>query len=409
MSPLSLRKQIALLPAFAGLCVLTLWLASAPAAQAQKKSAAEPPPDVLVLSNGDTLHGRFVNSIDGKVTFHSDSLGDVTLSWDKVRSLRAHERFAVVNKSVKLPGNAHTEKIPVGELAVEDGAITVQGENAQPIARIPVKETAFILKQETVTQAAKGESLLAGWGGSATLGSSVVTATQKQFTFSGGLHLARVAPSESWLRTRNRTMLDFTGSYGKITQPSYTSGGVFVPELVTKSAIYHADAERDEYISPRLFLLGQTAFDHNYSQNLDLQQIYGGGLGWTVLKTPRQEADLKATLQYEVQQFIPDPAGITPTAPTQHLVGSTFSADYALHLRLFTFAQQLAYLPAYNQFHDYSANETNTVTFPAYKSLSFSLGTIDSYLNDPPVSEPPTKRNSFQFIMGLTYAIRPRQ
>jgi Protein of unknown function, DUF481 len=283
----------------------------------------------------------------------------------------------------------------------------VEGSNGQPMARIAVKDTAFILKQETVNRVARGKDMLKGWSGSATIGASELTATQKQFTISGGIRLTRTMPAVSWLRTHNRTALDFTGSFGKITQPGYTSGGVPVPEQVTKSAIYHADAERDEYFSPRLFVLAQTAFDHNYSQNLDLQQIYGGGLGWTVLKTPKQSADLKATMQYEMQQFIPNAAGTTPTSPNQNLVGSTFSVNYSLHLPLFTFAQQLAYLPAYNQLHDYSATESNTVTFPAYKRLSFSVGTIDSYLDDPPVSEPPTKRNSFQFNMGLSYAILP--
>jgi hypothetical protein len=36
------------------------------------------------------------------------------------------------------------------------------------------------------------------------------------------------------------------------------------------------------------------------------------------------------------------------------------------------------------------------------------VGTNDSYLNDPPVTAPPTKRNSFQFTMGLTYAIKSK-
>jgi len=33
---------------------------------------------------------------------------------------------------------------------------------------------------------------------------------------------------------------------------------------------------------------------------------------------------------------------------------------------------------------------------------------LDSYLNFPPAAIPPTKRNSFQFTMGLTYAIKSR-
>ena len=197
-----------------------------------------------------------------------------------------------------------------------------------------------------------------------------------------------------WLNPRNRTSADFTGSYGKISEPG-------TPPL--KSSIYHFEAERDQYISPRVFALGQVAFDHNFAQNLQLQQIYGGGLGWTFLKTERQEADLKGTIQYERQQFIQAASG-----ENQNLIGSTFSLSYALQAKLFTFTQDLAYIPAYNNPHAYSANETNTVTFPAYKNLGFSLGTIDTYLNGPPASIPPTKRNSFQFVMGLTYAIKSK-
>ena len=63
---------------------------------------------------------------------------------------------------------------------------------------------------------------------------------------------------------------------------------------------------------------------------------------------------------------------------------------------------------AYNNSKAYSANETNTLAFPAYKRLSFSVGTLDSYLNDPPVSLPPTKPNSLQFTMGISYAIKSK-
>jgi hypothetical protein len=129
-----------------------------------------------------------------------------------------------------------------------------------------------------------------------------VAATQNQYSVLGSIGLVRLVPTVSWLNSRNRTSTDFSWSFGKITQPGYTYGGVYTPAVVTKSAIYHADAERDEYLSPRFFVLGQTAFDHN--------------------------------------------------------------------------------------------------------RLSFSVGTTDSYLNDPPVSLPPTMRNSFQFTMGLTYAIK---
>ena len=161
-------------------------------------------------------------------------------------------------------------------------------------------------------------------------------------------------------------------------------------------------------ISPRAFSgWRQVAFDHNFSQLLALQSVFGGGVGLTAFKKTKQELDVKGTAQYEKQQFIAPPAP-SVVSPSQNIIGSTFSANYALKLKLFAFTQEVAFVPAYNTPHDYSANETDTLSFPAYKNFSFSVGTLDSYLNDPPISTPPTKANSFQFTMGVTYAFKSK-
>jgi Protein of unknown function, DUF481 len=381
-------------------------------ATAQTKPAADPAPDVLVLSNGDTLHGKFVSSLQGKVTFHSDPLGDVSIDWDKVKELHTSEKFAVLEKNVKLHGRRGGTHLPAGKLEVENQSLTIETESVPPPPPIPIKDALYILDQAAVDKQINHEpGFFTGWNGAATAGATLISATENQYTVSGGIGLIRQVPTASWLNPRNRTSLDFSGSFGKITQPAYTvpasppttTTPTIVAAVTSKSAIYHADAERDEYFSPRVFALAQTAFDHNYAQDLDLQQIYGGGLGWTVLKTAKQEGDLKGTVQYEKQQFI---SGSSST--NENLVGSTFAANYALKTKLVVYTQGLAFIPAYNVPRAYSANETDTFAFPAYKNLSFSIGTIDTYLNDPPVSLPPTKRNSFEFTMGLTYAIKSK-
>src|ERR1017187_10908771 len=81
MASLHLQAGSALLLAIALTGHLTSYAQSAPAA-----------PDVLVLSDGDTLHGKFVNEIGGKVTFPTDSLGDVSLTWDKIKELHSTDR-----------------------------------------------------------------------------------------------------------------------------------------------------------------------------------------------------------------------------------------------------------------------------------------------------------------------------
>jgi hypothetical protein len=367
---------------------------------AQTKPASEP--DVLVLKNGDTLHGKLVNTVGDKVNFHSEALGDLSIKWEDVKELHTAENFAVLDNTVKERGKKHMHQIPVGKIDFADQAVTVHPESGPPPPSVPAKNAGYIMDQATLDKEVYHHpSFAAGWNGAATAGATVVAATQNQYTFAGALALVRVVPTVDWLDRRNRTLVDFTGSYGKITQPAYFSGGVLVPSTFTKTAIYHADAERDEYLTPRIFALAQIAFDHNYAQNLDLQQIYGGGLGWTFLKTETQTADVKGTVQYERQTFI-------GSSTEEDLIGSTFSLDYLLNLKFLTFAQGVAYIPAYNNSRAYSVNETNTLAFPAYKNLSFTVGTLDSYLNNPPASEPPTKRNSFQFTMGLTYAIKSK-
>jgi hypothetical protein len=395
---LSLLKDFASRPRVALLAVIAALVS--PQCPAQKPT---PPADVLVLSDGDTLHGKLVNEVGGKITFHTESLGDVTVTWDKIKELHAGGNLAVLDKTVKRGRKKHEDQIPSGSIDVEAGAVTVRGANV-PAAPIPVKNAEYIVDAAVLDKQLNHEpNIRTGWNGAASAGATLVQATQNQYTVTGALGLVRVDPSVAWLDPRNRTAIDFSGSYGKITQPAYTSGGVTVASTTTKSAIYHADAERDQYLSRRFFALAQTAFDHNFSQDLDLQQIYGGGMGWTIFSTPHHEADLKATVQYEKQQFIS-----ATSAANQNLVGSTFSASYALRMKLLAYSQILQFIPSYNTPRAYSVNETDTVVFPAYKDLGFSLGTIDTYLNDPPASLPPTKRNSFQFTMGLTYAIKSK-
>jgi Protein of unknown function, DUF481 len=368
---------------------------------AQNNPPSSPAPDVLVLSNGDTLHGKFVSAIQGTVTFHSEPLGDISLTWDKIKELHTGQKVAVIDKSVKLSGRKNKGNIPTGTVAVENKTIVIQPESGPALPPIPEANAPYVVDLTTLDkQINHTPPFLAGWNGAATAGASIVNATQNQYAFSGAVGLVRTVPTVSWLNPRNRTSIDFLGNYGKITEPAYTTPAGIVPSVTTKTAIYHADAERDEYFTPRVYALALVAFDHNFSQNLDLQQIYGGGLGWTVLKTPSQQLDLKGTIQYERQAFI------SGTPSERNLVGSTVGAAYVLKTEIATFTQDVFFLPAYNDPSAYSVGETNTLGFTAYKNFGFTVGTIDSYLNNPPISLPPTKRNSFQFTMGLTYTIK---
>jgi Protein of unknown function, DUF481 len=358
-------------------------------------------PDVIIFKNGDQLSGKFVQAIGDSISFHSDIVGDVTIKWSNVREVRTAQKLAVVEKNTQFKHHQIPPSVPIGNLSVTDDHIAVSGTSAT-IAPIPIKSAQYVLDETTLNRQLRGEpGFFRAWNGAGTAGVTLVQATQNQYSFNGAVSLARVIPTVSWLDPRNRTIIDYSQSYGKITQPSYTDvNGNFVPSTFTKTSIFHADAQRDQYVSSRFYLLGQIAFDHNYSQSLDLQQIYGGGVGYTAIRTETQQLDLKATLQYERQAFF-------NTSTNQNLIGSTFGTDYTAHLpRKMVFAQQLLYIPAWNNTRAYSVAETNNLTFSAYKNFGFTLGTLDTYLNNVPLTSPPTKRNSFQFTAGVTYTIK---
>lgn len=359
-----------------------------------------PEPDVLIFVNGDQLTGKLTHSTGDSVSFHSDMAGDITVSWSKVKELRSNRQFVVLGKDAHWKWR-NAQKVPSGSIKVLDNKIELTGK--QEIQTMPIKSTADVLDVDTFNREARRDTnFFHNWKGAATLGVTTIQATQNNYTYTAGASLVRNMPTVDYLPPRNRTFANFSSSYSRITQRQ-AQGAPLLPAL--KTSIYHVDSERDEYLSSRAYLLGAVAFDHNFSQGLDLQQIYGGGVGWTVIKNPQQTLDLKATLQYEKQVFL-----ATSTNVNTNLIGSTFSVNYLRNLPLkIVFQQQLQYLPAYNLPYAYSANETNSLTFPLYKRFRFQIGTQDSYLNNPPTviyPAPPNRRNSFQFTTGINITLK---
>ncbi len=145
-----------------------------------------------------------------------------------------------------------------------------------------------------------------------------------------------------------------------------------------KTSIYHGSVERDEYFSTTWYGFGQALYDHNFSQGLDLQQTYGGGLGWSALHSSNQNLDLKFGVTYVRQQF-------SVAANDQNLSGSTFEEDYKRGLRRgITFNQQLILNPAWNDTNSVCRYAQRAASRPDFKELNFTLGAIDNYLHDPP-------------------------
>lgn len=359
-------------------------LASVPA-HAADAAAAKTGPDVLVFLNGDKLSGKLDHVAAGTVVFNSDNAGAVAVSWDKLKALRTSEPFAVIENGVVIQRKQANAEVPEGKISVKDGMLTVT--TAQGARQIDVKNIAYLVDQPTFEKNVRhGQSLLQGITGSVTAGVSTVSSTQNSVSINSGVTLSRVVPPVVWMPARQRTLLNFSNTYGRITSPTS-------PTVTTN--IVHGGLEEDEYLSPRFYLLQQAMFDHNFSQGLDLQQLYGFGAGYTMIKDPIQELDLTGVIDYTKQSFA--------SGTTTNIIGSSFGDNYVRKFgKKIVFTQMAAINPAWNHPSAYSANFSAGATFALYKNFGLSVGMADSYLNNPPAG---FKGNSVQFNTGLNYTI----
>lgn len=363
-------------------------LLSAAAAMFATAQADKPGPDTIIFTNGEKLAGHFVRATGAAVTFKSDILGDLTIDWKKVKELQTSAKVAVLRKGVKLTKKQNTSNVPQGTLAVEDQKLQVTPAPGAPAQAIPVADSAIVIDQAAFQKAmTTTPGFFTDWNGTITAGATLVEATQDSRNFNGAIALVRAEPTEDWLNPNYRTSLNFSASYGEVIQPS-------TPTI--KTSIYHAAGEQDKYFTSAVFAFGQAEFDHNYSQGLNLQQTYNGGIGWTAVKSAAQELDLKGSISYIQQEF--------ETGPTMNLVGSVFAEHYNRRLpHSMVVDQKLSVTPAWNNTNAYSAAFSTLLTIPVFKRLGGSTGVIDTFLNDPP---PGFRKNSFQFTLGLTYSLK---
>ncbi len=377
-------------------------------AQSQTPSKPEvpkPAPDVLIFANGDQLTGKLERVAAGNIVFASDMAGEVTVSVDKVKELRSGAQFALLRKGEKVVKGKTTA--PEGTVAVIDGKVTVTPV-VNPAVTVPAKEVAYLVDQKTFEKEVHHKTKwYEAWNGQVNGGATLVRSTTSATTLTAGLNLVRALPGVPWMAARNRTTVDVNESYGKNTSPGAIPQTVpATPDVTTLSSIFHADAERDEYFSPRFYALADTSFDHNYAQGLQLQQVYGGGIGWTPIQSPKQQLDVKVDVHYEKQEYITTPVngGIASTTPSTSLVGSTVFESYRRNLpKKLVFTEIATILPAFNDANAYSANGTATLAIPVFKRLSALISTTDNFLNDPAVGY---KKNSYQFVTGVTYLLR---
>ncbi|TAN24276.1 MAG: DUF481 domain-containing protein [Acidobacteria bacterium] len=328
--------------------------------------------DTLIFKNGDELTGTLVRADAKGCVFASKMASDVTAPWDNIRELRTTTTFVVVTKG----GEVYR-----GTLLVENDSLVVSSATAPP-AFLGAPDVLMVVDPKTYTKEVLAHPRLwQSWRGQIVGGFSQVSATQSSTSYTTQLDLQRPVPKLSWLEQRSNTLLHFNGTYGKLSQPHTPT---------VRTSIFTAGLEQDQDISKRLFLFANTRFDHNDAQGLQLQQAYGGGIGWKVKTTSDTQLALRADLHWTRQRFL-------STVNNNFLASSvTETLRQMLHKVIWT--QSISITPSITHGVAYQMSGISAWAMPVYHSLSLNFTVVDAYLNNP---QPGFLKNSLQYSTGL--------
>ena len=344
-----------------------------------------PSADVLIFNNGDKLTGKILSGDSSAVTFQSEVAGKVTIPWAMVRELQSASSFVAIPKGVVLVRGSEPAGTLRGKMALNKQDLELQGEASEPVQALPLAKVATVVPESTFAEARKPVGFFSSWHGRGAFGVNVTRSTQDVLGFSTVFNATHKDPAQSWQSLKTRDTLDVNYTESKIS-----AGGQSI-----KISVLNALAERDYFITPRLYLLGVSFIEHNNAQGLNLRQNYGGGPGYFLIWNDGTSFEVFGALRYANQQ-------LTDPSFNRNIFGGRFGQLLTHRFRNgAAFSEQAIYYPAFNYTKGYFATFTSSLSVPVHKRLGVQISTFDNYIDEPP---PGFKKNTFQLSIGLNCA-----
>jgi putative salt-induced outer membrane protein YdiY len=341
--------------------------------------------DQITLKNGDRLTGKIVKS-DGKtLLLKTDFAGDLTLKFDSISGIKTDKELHI---------STSDKKTVVGPVSGDDGKLEVATKSG-PV-EVPASNVALIRsdEEEAAYQKSLHPGLLHGWNGGANAGFSLARGNSQ--TSNLALAINAVHP----------TLNDKTTIY---LSSIYTNNDLATPSEVAN--LIQGGIRYDHNLAPRLFAFVSADFISNALQNLDLRELFGGGLGWHAIKSDNTMLDLSGGLDYTHETYS-NGALVTPvTTPpayisygvTHRFMALTFEEDFVHKFGegSTVLTEKLNFLPDISDPGQYQgAFALGTVT-KLGKWLGWQNQFSDIYVSNPPIG---TKKNDLILTTGLNFS-----
>ena len=338
--------------------------------------------DVATLKNGDRVTGDLLMIKGGTLQLKTTNLGVVSIPMAQVATYSVEKPVAVIIKGQE-PLYGTLKLLPSGEWQVK-----VANGQAQTIA---AAKPELIIPQADYEKVEQPPAVWQAWKGAANLGYSLQNGNQQTDTLTTSIAATRERLETPIFEPHWRTHFDFTTLFSHAEQKSLTPPHTITSTVTSRTLT--ADLRQDYLFSAAnfLFVFGQA--NHVSTQDLYLQQTYGGGMGRDVVKNARTTFSVLGGLTYVQEKFF---NGLN-TRTAQILVGEALGDQFTKRLRL---DHYLHFYPDVIHGGQYRFDTSAVLSFKLTTKLLVNASVIDLYLSNPPTGE----KNNITFSTGIGYS-----
>jgi putative salt-induced outer membrane protein YdiY len=327
--------------------------------------------DTVMLKNGDRLTGT-VELSDGKdVTLKTDFAGEIKIQWSAVQELKTDKPVYVVTPDKKtVSGTVSTDGTNLVIHTANNATVQV------PLAQVTVVRSFDV---ETAYEKSLHPSLIEGWKGGVNLGFAVARGNSETTNLTTGFNADR--------KTLNDEVTFYESSlYSTNDLPG---GGVIANSIL-------GGAKYDRNFTKRIFWFVSADYAHDALQDLNLRQIYSGGLGVHIINNPNTTFDFLAGANYTRENY----GNGAAIAVDRNLAGITLGENFMHKFgKSTTFTEVFYFYPDLSDTSQYRFSLDAATVTKINKWLGWQTSLTDRYVTDPPIAG--TKSNDVIFSTGI--------
>jgi hypothetical protein len=307
--------------------------------------------DQVVLKNGDIITGTVIKKDGDKLTLKSEFLGEVTMPWSAVKSLKSDKELNVV-----LPGGETVK----GKISTTGDNLSVAAATGEKTAALTAVAAVRDDAEQHAWERLQHPGILELWTGAYNLGLALARGNARTATLTNSFAASRTT-------TKDKIIVHFNEIYATALANNVNS---------TTASSLVGGWEYDRNFNPKWFVSTTNDYAHDRFQSLNLRAVFGAGAGWNAVKTGRAQLSFRGGADYEHEAFT---AGIGRNSAEVNF-GDNFAYKFSPNTSL---TQTFVVYPNMNDLGEYRFDFNLSAVTALKKWLGWHISFSDDFLSDP--------------------------